>query len=158
MSGATDFLAARLWIIANLNPDGVARRTRQNARGVDLNRNFPSEWQANGERGSPEYFGPRGALGAGDACGRPFPAGDQRATWFHQPEEMCLGAAAERSREPTHWSACRSADPVASRGERAELENRRVPPRHVTRGGAALRALATDRHIGAVIALANGAQ
>jgi protein MpaA len=34
-----------LWIIPNLNPDGAARRTRGNAHGVDLNRNFPWHWQ-----------------------------------------------------------------------------------------------------------------
>lgn len=31
-----------LVIVPNLNPDGYARRTRMNARGVDLNRNFPA--------------------------------------------------------------------------------------------------------------------
>jgi murein peptide amidase A len=30
-----------LWIVADLNPDGAAADTRQNAHGVDLNRNFP---------------------------------------------------------------------------------------------------------------------
>jgi len=31
-----------LLVIEDLNPDGAARRTRGNARGVDLNRNFPA--------------------------------------------------------------------------------------------------------------------
>ena len=34
-------------ILADVNPDGAVRRTRGNANGVDLNRNFPaSNWQA----------------------------------------------------------------------------------------------------------------
>jgi murein peptide amidase A len=48
-----------IWILSDLNPDGVAAGTRQNARAVDLNRNFPYRWQPLGARGDQQYSGPR---------------------------------------------------------------------------------------------------
>jgi len=48
-----------LWIVDDLNPDGAAARTRQNAHGVDLNRNFPYRWRAMGSPSSTYYSGPR---------------------------------------------------------------------------------------------------
>jgi len=45
--------------VTSVNPDGCARGTRQNAHGVDLNRNFPSNWARIGRRGSFQWSGPR---------------------------------------------------------------------------------------------------
>ena len=36
-----------MWVIESINPDGNVLGTHQNARGVDLNRNFDPVWQAN---------------------------------------------------------------------------------------------------------------
>ena len=34
-----------MWLVPTYNPDGAVVRDRQNARGVDLNRNFPVRWR-----------------------------------------------------------------------------------------------------------------
>jgi murein peptide amidase A len=47
----------QLWLVGELNPDGTAVGMRQNADGVDLNRNFPYQWHRVTD---PTYYsGPR---------------------------------------------------------------------------------------------------
>jgi len=77
---------ADLWLVPSLNPDGVARGTRQNAHGVDLNRNFPAMWQPIGHPGSTYYAGARPfsepeTRAARDLIRRIHP---QVTVWFHQ--------------------------------------------------------------------------
>ena len=50
-----------LWLVRSMNPDGVAANVRQNANGVDLNRNFTVKWQPIGQRGFWQYAGPSAA-------------------------------------------------------------------------------------------------
>lgn len=50
---------ASVWIVDAFNPDGCAAGTRQNARGVDLNRNSPWRWRPLDRLGGPYYSGPR---------------------------------------------------------------------------------------------------
>jgi protein MpaA len=53
--------AANLWVVPDLNPDGHALDRRQNADGIDLNRNFPYRWQPVVSGTAFDYPGPRAA-------------------------------------------------------------------------------------------------
>jgi protein MpaA len=72
-----------LWILPDLNPDGVSAGTRQNAHGVDLNRNFPWHWRPlNGVYESgPRPLSEREARIAHGLIVRLRP---QLTIWFHQ--------------------------------------------------------------------------
>jgi len=51
--------SVELWLVDSVNPDGVRRGTRHNARGVDLNRNFARRWRGGGQAFDTHFPGRR---------------------------------------------------------------------------------------------------
>jgi murein peptide amidase A len=79
-----------LWVVHNLNPDGRRLRVRQNSRGVDLNRNFGSEWIRIGERWDPYYAGPRPWSERETRLARRLVrrVRPEVTIWYHQPQAV----------------------------------------------------------------------
>ena len=79
-----------LWVVHLLNPDGHRLGVRQNGRGVDLNRNFGSQWIPIGRRWDPEYSGPRpwSEREARLARGLVRRVRPDVTIWYHQPQAV----------------------------------------------------------------------
>src|SRR3954469_2197209 len=156
---------AEMLLVRDLNPDGLRRHTRQNAHGVDLNRNSSQGRRFLGGPGTRFYAGPR-----------PFSEPETRAiralilsvrpavtVWYHQPFGLvdrpetggdAISPASARGR------GLRAAPPAARPGSMSRWENVRVRPGSsivVELPGGPLSAGAARRHAAAVLALASGA-
>jgi murein peptide amidase A len=86
----------QLWLVGSMNPDGEAANARQNADGVDLNRNFPYQWQPGG--GETYYAGPHPlsepeSRTAVRLIRRLRPA---VTIWYHQHEDLVDMAGGDR--------------------------------------------------------------
>jgi murein peptide amidase A len=79
-----------LWVVNNVNPDGFQLGVRQNGRGVDLNRNFGSEWIPIGSRWDPQYSGPYAWSEPETRIVRSLVRRIKPETtiWFHQPQTI----------------------------------------------------------------------
>ncbi len=78
---------AQVWVIDSLNPDGARARTRRNAHGVDLNRNFPYRWRGGVPQSSGYYPGPRAASEPETRAAMDFirEIDPDVSVWYHQP-------------------------------------------------------------------------
>ena len=89
-----------LWIVHDLNPDGHRLGVRQNGRGVDLNRNFASEWTRRGQRWDPEYSGPRPWSERETRIARQLilRVRPDVTIWYHQPQNLVRAWGQSRPR------------------------------------------------------------
>ena len=87
-----------LWIVPELNPDGVAAGTRQNAHGVDLNRNFPFRWrqQVGVYASGPQPLSEPEARIAHALILRLHP---RVTVWFHQHLDLVWASGGDRAVE-----------------------------------------------------------
>ena len=155
-----------LWMIDTVNPDGLKAERRQNARGVDLNRNFGVRWRRTGPSGS-RYFAGRRAFSEPETRAvrklvlRLRPA---ITIWYHQPFGFVfppLGGgdlAVSRAYARLTGSSVRTPAGVRYTGTATMWENARLPDATafvVELPAAALSSRRIARHANAALVVAS---
>ena len=115
-----DIRGVDLWTVYSVNPDGVARGTRKNARGVDLNRNFGFNWSsaeppASGYYGGPRPFSEPESKLVRRLIGRLRP---DMTIWYHQPWGQVLAPCRGDARLERRYSRLTGLPMKRCRGER----------------------------------------
>jgi murein peptide amidase A len=114
-----------LFLIRSVNPDGMKAGTRQNARGVDLNRNFGHNWEPIGRRWDRYYSGPRPWSEPETRAVRNFilDVKPRVTIWYHQAMALVTKLGGRKDR----------------RIERRYARTVNLPLRHIERPGTATR-------------------
>jgi protein MpaA len=154
-----------LLLARNLNPDGFQRHTRQNAHGVDLNRNSPEGRRFLGGPGTAYYAGPRAFSEPETRAIRALILRDRPVVtvWYHQPFGLVdrpESGGDAISRTYSRVSGLRLQALAPRPGSMSRWENARVRPGSsivVELPGGRLSAASARRHAAAVLAAAAAA-
>ena len=145
---------ASLWVVPTLNPDGRAAGSRHNARSIDLNRNFPAEWEALGVSGPRPTSEPETRV-AMRLIRRLRPT---MTIWFHQPQGVvrAWGRSTGVARRYAQFAGARFRAIRWPPGSAPNWQNQHLRQRSfvVEFPGGRLPAEAAERHYRAVLALA----
>jgi hypothetical protein len=119
---------ATVWVVPDLNPDGLAARTRWNARGVDLNRNFPGSWRESRRAGA----APASETETRAAMRLIRRLRPRVTIWFHQSQALvrATGRSVGIARRYARLAGMRFRELSRPPGSATEWQHRSLPGTH----------------------------